>query len=67
MQTPSAQVQDRGCAPAAGSGDRAPPLVRRIGLALLVALLGGAGWLIAVRGEAILVDLATLGGRVWCF
>jgi len=41
--------------------------VRRIGLALLVALLGGAGWLIAVRGEAILVDLATLGGRVWCF
>ncbi len=45
----------------------APRLVRRIGLGLVAMLLGGAGYLIAVRGEAIVVDLATLGNMAWCF
>ncbi|MDX2156987.1 MAG: hypothetical protein SFW09_10820 [Hyphomicrobiaceae bacterium] len=44
-----------------------PTMVRRIALGLLAVLLGGAGYLIAVRGEAMVVDLAALAGRVWCF
>ena len=40
----------------------------RIGLAVaLVALLGAACWLYAVRGEAILLDLAGMARGVWCF
>jgi hypothetical protein len=35
--------------------------------AVLAALFSGAIYLIAVRGEALLVDLATLGSRLWCF
>ena len=45
----------------------APPMVRRLGLGMLGVVLAGAGYLIAVRGEAIVVDLATLGGKIWCF
>ena len=49
------------------SGERAPAAVRR-GIFALVALVGlGAIYLIAVRGEAIIVDLTALAGRVWCF
>lgn len=42
-------------------------MVRRIGVSMVGLLLAGAVYLIAVRGEAIVVDLATLGGKVWCF
>lgn len=45
----------------------APPTVRRIALVVVGLMLTGAGYLIAVRGEAIVVDLATLGANVWCF
>ncbi|MFM9943545.1 MAG: hypothetical protein ACKVP7_29105 [Hyphomicrobiaceae bacterium] len=41
--------------------------MRRIGLALLGLFTVGAVYLIAVRGEALLVDLSTLAGKVWCF
>lgn len=44
-----------------------PRMVRRIGVSMVGLLLAGAVYLIAVRGEAIVVDLATLGGKVWCF
>ena len=40
----------------------------QIGLLTLAgSIVLGAGYLIAVRGEAILADLAALGSRVWCF
>ncbi|MEZ5856723.1 MAG: hypothetical protein R3D67_18995 [Hyphomicrobiaceae bacterium] len=47
--------------------ERTPRLVRRLGFAVVALLMAGALYLIAVRGEAILVDLAALGGRIWCF
>jgi hypothetical protein len=44
------------------------PRTLQIGLTTLGgALLLGAGYLVAVRGEAILADMAALGSRVWCF
>ena len=47
--------------------DRMP---RGLRLGLMLALGGlvtGAVYLLAVRGEALLVDLAALGERLWCF
>jgi hypothetical protein len=32
-----------------------------------IAAVTGAVYLMAVRGEALLVDLSALAGRVWCF
>jgi hypothetical protein len=46
--------------------DRMPPGVRWPLLAVVGALLAGALYLIAVRGEALLVDLSTLS-RIFCF
>ena len=49
------------------AGTRMPRLAR---LALgfgLAGILTGALYLVAVRGEALLVDLAALGSRLWCF
>ena len=54
-------------APAPDNDSGAPRMVRRCVLGVVAALLAGAGYLIAIRGEALLVDLATLGSRVWCF
>lgn len=45
----------------------APRLVRRAVFGALALTLAGSAYLIAVRGEAIIVDLATLGARMWCF
>ena len=42
-----------------------PPAVRRSLLAALAVVLAGALYLIAVRGEALLLDLAAL--RAFCF
>jgi hypothetical protein len=51
----------------AGAPDRMPRAVR-LGLTLaLGGLMLGALYLVAVRGEALLVDLAALGERLWCF
>jgi len=33
----------------------------------VAAALSGAVYLMAVRGEALLVDLSAFAGRVWCF
>ena len=53
-------------APAQAS-ERMPRAVR-LGLTLaLGGLMAGAVYLVAVRGEALLVDLAALGERLWCF
>lgn len=32
-----------------------------------LAVVMGAVYLMAVRGEALLVDLSALAGRIWCF
>ncbi len=51
----------------AHAADRMPRAVR-LGLTLTLAgLMTGALYLVAVRGEALLVDLAALGERLWCF
>jgi len=42
-----------------------PPAVRRTLFAALAVVLAGALYLIAVRGEALLLDLAAL--RAFCF
>lgn len=51
-----------------GAVDASPPRGVRFalfgGLFLLVA---SAAYLISVRGEALIVDLASMGGRGWCF
>jgi len=44
------------------------PRTVRLGLTVVLAgLMIGALYLVAVRGEALLVDLAALGQRLWCF
>jgi len=53
---------------AESSRDGRMPRGVRLGLTLgLAALFTGALYLVAVRGEALLVDLAALGSRLWCF
>jgi hypothetical protein len=51
----------------ASSDARMPRGVRIALIGVLAALFSGAIYLIAVRGEALLVDLAALGNRLWCF
>jgi hypothetical protein len=46
---------------------RPPRLVRRAGAAVLGLVLAGSVYLIWARGEAMIVDLATIGSKVWCF
>ena len=40
---------------------------RSLAAGLLALLITGALYLIAVRGEAILIDLAEIGAKVFCF
>ena len=51
----------------AGSAQRMPRGVRRLLLALLGALVAGAAYLLSVRGEALLLDLAAVSQRIFCF
>lgn len=44
-----------------------PRGVRWTAVALLGVVLAGSSYLIWVRGEAMIVDLATLGGKFFCF
>jgi len=53
--------------PSNAAAETAPRLVRRLGLAVLGVALLGSAYLILVRGEAMIVDLATLGSKVFCF
>ena len=46
---------------------RMPGALRGLLLALLGALLAGAGYLIAVRGEALILDLSAVSQRIFCF
>ncbi len=47
-------------------GARAPLAVRLVLWTLLGLLIAGALYLIAVRGEALLVDLSGLTSRIFC-
>lgn len=44
-----------------------PGSVRLAVLSVAAALLTGALYLIAMRGDALLVDLSALGARIFCF
>ena len=52
----------------AGAGrEKMPVAVRAALFVALGATLAGALYLIAVRGEALLVDLSALSQRIFCF
>lgn len=54
--------------PIVDAGDARMPRPARWALGVgLAALFSGALYLIVVRGEALLVDLAAFGSRMWCF
>jgi hypothetical protein len=44
-----------------------PAALRFCGIAALLGVLGGASYLLAVRGEALLLDLAAVSQRIFCF
>jgi len=46
---------------------RMPAALRLIGIAALLGVLGGASYLLAVRGEALLLDLSAASQRIFCF
>jgi hypothetical protein len=46
---------------------QAPLPVKMAVMGAVVAMLSGAVYLIAVRGEALLLDLSTFAGRILCF
>jgi hypothetical protein len=47
--------------------ERMPRALRTALVAFLVVLLGGALYLISVRGTALLLDLSALSQRMFCF
>jgi hypothetical protein len=52
----------------AAAGARGMPLLARLALAAgLGCLLAGAAYLLAVRGEALILDLAAFSQRIFCF
>ena len=63
--TPAAGQQPQD-ASAAEPADRMPDSVRRIVLLAMLALLASAGLIVAVRGPAILIDLAATASRWLC-
>ena len=50
-----------------GTEARAPAWAKFALGGVTLAAVSGAVYLMAVRGEALLVDLSALAGRVWCF
>ncbi len=47
--------------------DKMPRAVRYALVGIVAALLGSALYLVAVRGQALLVDLSALSQRIFCF
>jgi hypothetical protein len=47
--------------------ERMPRALRTALLAVLGALLAGAAYLLAVRGEALMLDLGAVSQRIFCF
>ena len=50
----------------AGASARMPAAAKWTLLVAVAALLGGAVTLLALRGEALLLDLSALGSRIFC-
>jgi uncharacterized membrane protein len=50
-----------------GRYSQAPFAAKFAVLGAVAVLLIGAVYLMTVRGEALLLDLSQLAGRVWCF
>lgn len=50
-----------------GSEARAPAWAKLALGGTILAAVAGAVYLMAVRGEALLVDLSAFAGRIWCF
>ena len=48
-------------------GERMPRVLRTSLITVLGALLAGAAYLLAVRGEALILDLAAVSQRLFCF
>jgi hypothetical protein len=53
--------------PDAPTDDRMPPAIRRTVVAVVALLSLGAAYLIVVRGEALLLDLAAVGRYLGCW
>ena len=53
--------------PRRGQGEGMPRGLRRLLLALLAILLAGAAYLLNVRGEGLIIDLAAFSQRIFCF
>jgi len=51
----------------AATRDRTPAAVRRLLFGAVGLVMAGALYLIAVRGQALLVDLSGLSQRIFCF
>ncbi len=47
--------------------DKMPAAVRRTLFSVIGLVFAGALYLIAVRGQALLVDLSALSQRIFCF
>ena len=54
-------------APRRARMERMPRALLTALLALLGALLAGAAYLLSVRGEALILDLAAMSQRIFCF
>jgi hypothetical protein len=51
----------------AARSERMPRVLRSSLIIVLGALLAGAAYLLAVRGEALILDLAAVSQRLFCF
>jgi hypothetical protein len=50
-----------------GRSERMPRFLRTALLAGLGAVVAGAAYLLAVRGEALILDLGAVSQRIFCF
>jgi hypothetical protein len=63
MMASQSQMHESGTA----ARDKMPAAVRLIVFGVVGLLFSGALYLVAVRGQALLVDLSALSQRIFCF
>ena len=61
------QMAEAALARAGSPAERMPRRLRHLLLALLGLLLAGASYLLSARGEALILDLAAVSQRIFCF
>jgi hypothetical protein len=66
-QIAESQLMARPIAEDRDASGRMPTGLRALLMGVLAAVLAGAAYLIAVRGEALLLDLAAFSQRIFCF